>query len=54
MKLVEQLAAYYRASQHAEVQGGWCRWWLPQGDARIAYLRALLDPTAKATASTKE
>lgn len=47
MKLVEQLAAYYQLSQHAEVKNRWCRWWLPQGEARVAYLRELLEPTAK-------
>lgn len=44
MNLVDQLAEYYRLSQHAEVQNGLCRWWLPQGEARIAYLRELLEP----------
>lgn len=46
MKLVEQLAVYYRLSHHAEVKSRWCQWWLPQGDARVAYLRELLDPVA--------
>ncbi|ERK16830.1 hypothetical protein L580_0409 [Serratia fonticola AU-P3(3)] len=47
MKLVEQLAAYYQLSRHAEVKNRWCHWWLPQGEARIAYLRELLEPLAK-------
>ncbi|HGM5489080.1 TPA: hypothetical protein ACKP1B_000673 [Serratia fonticola] len=51
MKLVEQLAAYYQLSRHAEVKNRWCRWWLPQGEARIAYLRELLEPTAKTPAA---
>ncbi|TQI80296.1 hypothetical protein FHU10_4843 [Serratia fonticola] len=50
MKLVEQLAAYYQLSQHAEVNHRWCRWWLPQGEARIAYLRELFEPVAKTSA----
>lgn len=53
MKLVEQLAAYYQLSQHAEVKNRWCRWWLPQGEARIAYLRELLEPLAT-TSSGRE
>ncbi|MBC3378531.1 hypothetical protein H8I69_05285 [Serratia fonticola] len=48
MKLVEQLVAYYQLSRHAEVKNRWCHWWLPQGEARIAYLRELLEPLAKA------
>jgi hypothetical protein len=48
MKLVEQLAAYYQLSRHAEVKNRWCRWWLPQGEVRIAYLRELLEPVSKA------
>ncbi|MEB7885209.1 hypothetical protein [Serratia fonticola] len=48
MKLVEQLAAYYQLSRHAEVKNRWCHWWLPQGEARIVYLRELLEPLAKA------
>lgn len=51
MKLVEQLAAYYQLSRHAEVKNRWCRWWLPQGEARIAYLRELLEPVSKASAA---
>lgn len=51
MKLVEQLAAYYQLSQHAEVSNRWCRWWLPQGEARIAYLRELLEPLATPSSS---
>jgi hypothetical protein len=51
MKLVEQLAAYYQISRHAEVKNRWCRWWLPQGEARIAYLRELLEPVVKAPAA---
>ncbi|CAI2034718.1 Uncharacterised protein [Serratia fonticola] len=47
MKLVEQLATYYQLSRDAEVKNRWCRWWLPQGEARIAYLRELLEPVAK-------
>lgn len=47
MKLVEQLAAYYQLSRYAEVNNRWCRWWLPQGEARIAYLRELLEPVSK-------
>jgi len=50
MRLVEQLAEYYRLSKRAEVQNRWCRLWLPQGEARIAYLRELLEPTAKCPA----
>jgi hypothetical protein len=49
MKLVEQLEEYYRLSRREEVQNRWCRLWLPQGEARIAYLRELLEPTAKLT-----
>lgn len=50
MKLVEQLEEYYRLSQREEVQNRWCHLWLPQGEARIAYLRELLEPTAKRSA----
>ncbi|MFC0227148.1 hypothetical protein [Serratia aquatilis] len=49
MKLVEQLAVYYRLSHHAEVKSRWCQWWLPQGEARVAYLRELFEPVAKTT-----
>lgn len=51
MKLVEQLAAYYQLSRDAEVKNRWCRWWLPQGEARVTYLRELLEPVAKAPAT---
>ncbi|MDT3250802.1 hypothetical protein QZQ97_07605 [Serratia sp. root2] len=47
MKLVDQLAEYYRLSRRAEVQNRLCRLWLPQGEARITYLRELLEPVAK-------
>ncbi|ANS42582.1 hypothetical protein [Serratia inhibens] len=47
MKLVDQLAEYYRLSRRAEVQNRLCLLWLPQGEARIAYLRELLEPVAK-------
>ncbi|AHG22300.1 hypothetical protein Z042_23880 [Chania multitudinisentens RB-25] len=47
MKLVEQLAEYYRLSRHAEVQNCLSRWWLLQGEARIAYLKELLEPIAE-------
>jgi hypothetical protein len=45
MRLIEQLARYHRRSQPAEVPQ--CRLWLPQGEARIAYLRELLEPETK-------
>lgn len=44
MRLVDQLAEYYRLNRCAEVQNGLCRLWLPQGEARIASLRELLAP----------
>ncbi|SQJ20540.1 Uncharacterised protein [Serratia rubidaea] len=47
MSLVEQLAEYYRTSRSAEVQHPLCRWWLPQGEERVAYLRELLEPAAR-------
>ncbi|CAI0838661.1 Uncharacterised protein [Serratia entomophila] len=47
MKLVDQLAEYYRLSRKAEVQNRLCRLWLPQGEARVAYLRELLEPEAR-------
>ncbi|MDW5499487.1 hypothetical protein R6Y99_06730 [Pseudomonas lundensis] len=47
MKLVDQLAEYHRRSQPAEVPLWLHRLWLPQGEARIAYLRELLEPEAK-------
>lgn len=47
MKLVDQLAVYHRRSQGAEVLHWLCRFWLPQGEARIAYLRELLEPEVK-------
>lgn len=47
MKLVEQLAEYHRRSQGAEVRHWLYCLWLPQGEARIAYLRELLEPEAK-------
>jgi hypothetical protein len=48
MKLVEQLTEYYRLSRTGEVQNPLCRLWLPQGQARIDYLRELFEPEAKA------
>lgn len=53
MNMVDQLAEYYRLSQHAEVQNWLCRWWLPQGEARIAYLRELLEPQLARNLSRK-
>ncbi len=50
MKLIEQLAEYHRRSQPAEVPHWLCRLWLPQGEARIAYLRELLEPETKQAA----
>ncbi|SMB33092.1 conserved hypothetical protein [Serratia proteamaculans] len=47
MKRIDQLAEYHRRSQGAEVPHWLCRLWLPQGEARIAYLRELLEPEAK-------
>ncbi|WP_167519887.1 hypothetical protein [Serratia proteamaculans] len=47
MKLIEQLAEYHRRSQPAEVPQWLCRLWLLQGEARIAYLRELLEPETK-------
>lgn len=46
MNWVETLAEYYRLSRTGETQHGLCRRWLPQGEARLAYLRELLEPTA--------
>lgn len=53
MKLVDQLAEYHRRSRRAEVQHWLCRLWLPQGEARIAYLRELLEPEAEQPAERK-
>ncbi|WP_413504256.1 hypothetical protein [Serratia grimesii] len=47
MKLIDQLADYHRWSQRAEVQHWLSRLWIPQGEARIAYLRELLEPEAQ-------
>ncbi|ALE95809.1 MULTISPECIES: hypothetical protein [Serratia] len=46
MNWVETLAEYYRLSRTGETQHWLCRRWLPQGEARLAYLRELLEPTA--------
>ncbi|WP_171971327.1 hypothetical protein [Serratia marcescens] len=46
MNWVETLAEYYRLSRAGEKQHWLCRCWLPQGEARLAYLRELLEPTA--------
>ncbi|BEN39613.1 hypothetical protein PTR23_18750 [Serratia nevei] len=46
MNWVETLAEYYRLSRTAETQHWLCRRWLPQGEARLAYLRELLEPIA--------
>ncbi|CAI1505483.1 Uncharacterised protein [Serratia quinivorans] len=51
MKLIEQLAVYHRRSQPAEVPHWLFRLWLPQGEARIAYLRELLEPESKQPAA---
>lgn len=53
MSLVEQLAEYYRASSTAEVRHPICRWWLPQGEARLAYLRELLEPAGRSSAARR-
>ncbi|CAI0764391.1 hypothetical protein U2J09_01335 [Serratia liquefaciens] len=47
MRLVDKLAEYHRRSQRAEAQHWLYRLWLPQGEARITYLRELLEPEAK-------
>lgn len=49
MKLVDKLAEYQRRSRsrRAEAQHWLYRLWLPQGEARIAYLRELLEPEAR-------
>lgn len=54
MKLVGQLAVYYRLSRHAEVRNCWCRWWLPQGEARLIYLRELFEPLTKTSPKQEE
>jgi hypothetical protein len=46
MNWVETLAEYYRLSRTGETQHWLCRRWLLQGEARLAYLRELLEPTA--------
>lgn len=43
MNWVETLAEYYRLSRTGETQHWLCRRWLPQGEARLAYLRELLN-----------
>ncbi len=40
MNWVETLAEYYRLSRTGETQHWLCRRWLPQGEARLAYLRS--------------
>lgn len=49
MSLVDQLMEYYRASNAAEVRHPICRWWLPQGEAWVAYLRELLEPAGRSS-----
>lgn len=46
MNWVETFTEYYRLSRTGETQHWLCRRWLPQGEARLAYLRELLEPTA--------
>ncbi|MBH2885485.1 hypothetical protein I5Q18_23735 [Serratia ureilytica] len=48
MNWVETLAEYYRLSRTGETQHWLCRRWLPQGEARLAYLRELLEPSGAA------